>query len=88
MHPFANRVVGNVDVTAQHLLACGQTLLPGLVALKGMNVTLETTNSKIFNFCNRETARCIGDRPCTGDSFTSVFLTLTVSCLNCVFDKM
>ena len=56
---FVKRVVvpGNVDMTAQPLLAWGQTLLPGLVAFKDMNVTLETINGKVFNFCNRESAR-------------------------------
>lgn len=48
---------GDVDMTAQPLLAWGQTLLPGLVALKGMDETLETINSKAFSFCNRESAR-------------------------------
>lgn len=38
----------NVDVTAQHLLAWRQTLLPGLVAFKGMDVTLETINTLTF----------------------------------------
>lgn len=49
-------VPGNVDMTAQFLLAWGQALLPGLVAFKDMDVTWENINSKVLNFCNRESA--------------------------------
>lgn len=59
MHQFGKK--GGSPTRCWHdysfLLAWEQTLLTGLVAFKDMDVTLETINSKVFNFCSRESSQ-------------------------------